>query len=686
VESLTGLGKVNSALYGNGVVNANFYDTAGSLTTVLSGKRNYNYGNVQRLDYRYDALGNVVQRTDTFSSGKYIEDRYTYDGMNRITRQRSKTNIVSRYPQSVSYTYDAIGNIVYKSDVGGSYYYGAKPHAVARVGSRTYRYDEVGNMVYRNGDTMEYMPNNKLYKVKGKSVGEAYYYYGIGGKRFMKRSSTGKTTYYIGQHYQEEVEDNKEKQLCFLTIGGKTIGVHTEVKNTYYAPNHPKYNEKDYNRYFHFDALGSITTITDNLGKVVERRSYDAFGRIRSMDYGTIEKGLTTTTLLESVRGYTGHEHIPEVAGLIHMNARVYDVGLGRFLSADTIIQDPHDTQAYNRYSYVRNNPLNATDPTGHSWLSKLWDKVSSVVIGVVTAVLAIYTGGVALMALTGQATLVAASTVAASGGLVGFGSLMVSGAIGGFMGGVAGGLLSGANLSDSLSMGLKGAGWGAVSAGVAFGIGEVATTFRASWGGAIGKAALHGLSRAAIAKAQYGTGKGAFGAGFISSLFHPQALGVQSSVGKVAASAIVGGTASVIGGGKFANGAVSGAFIWMFNRAMHPDAPAIMKNSRYYDEKNMEVLKEYYSEKAKLRRGVQAGKDVKVFVLTTSGVMIGGGVGGIATRGLYRYAMMNPDKVLLGMEGIGIADNLFLGGTPFSSWKEMFATILHDFNPWAVK
>jgi len=63
-------------------------------------------------------------------------------------------------------------------------------------------------------------------------------------------------------------------------------------------------------------------------------------------------------------RGFTGHEHIEEV-GLIHMNGRVYDQELGRFLSADPLIQAPFVTNSFNRYSYVMNNPLKYTDPTG---------------------------------------------------------------------------------------------------------------------------------------------------------------------------------------------------------------------------------------------------------------------------------------------------------------------------------
>jgi RHS repeat-associated protein len=51
--------------------------------------------------------------------------------------------------------------------------------------------------------------------------------------------------------------------------------------------------------------------------------------------------------------------------GLVHMNGRIYDPLLGRFLSADLQVQFPGSLQSYNRYSYVQNNPLTFTDPTG---------------------------------------------------------------------------------------------------------------------------------------------------------------------------------------------------------------------------------------------------------------------------------------------------------------------------------
>ena len=70
-------------------------------------------------------------------------------------------------------------------------------------------------------------------------------------------------------------------------------------------------------------------------------------------------------------RGYTGHEHYMEV-GIIHMNGRLYDPLLRRFLNADENIQDPFNTQIYNRYGYVMNNPLMYNDrmeSSGSFWV-----------------------------------------------------------------------------------------------------------------------------------------------------------------------------------------------------------------------------------------------------------------------------------------------------------------------------
>lgn len=108
--------------------------------------------------------------------------------------------------------------------------------------------------------------------------------------------------------------------------------------------------------------------ITDANGFVVKDFYYDPWGASRTptnditqwMSAQPFQKVASTI----SSRGFTDHEHLDEV-GLIHMNGRIYDPKLARFVQADPIIQDPLRVQSLNRYSYVWNNPLNATDPSG---------------------------------------------------------------------------------------------------------------------------------------------------------------------------------------------------------------------------------------------------------------------------------------------------------------------------------
>jgi len=157
----------------------------------------------------------------------------------------------------------------------------------------------------------------------------------------------------------------------------------------------------DETRYLHYDSLGSVDTITNQQGSVVQRTAYTPFGE--QLELKKAPKSITN-------RGYTGHEHI-EGTRFIHMNARLYDPTIGRFLSADTIIQDPYDSQSYNRYSYVRNNPMKYSDPTGHSWWTRHRYRILgtvSVIVGVLliqTANVYAVAAGVAFLGL-GQSLL----------------------------------------------------------------------------------------------------------------------------------------------------------------------------------------------------------------------------------------------------------------------------------------
>ncbi|WP_245609108.1 RHS repeat domain-containing protein [Vibrio rhizosphaerae] len=179
--------------------------------------------------------------------------------------------------------------------------------------------------------------------------------------RYLKTTSDGKETFYFGKYY-ERVTDTKTGEVQhkhFIYADGKLIALNTQVKDA-----DDKLKDKQI-RYLHYDALESVDMITDGYGVVVERRSYDTWGKQRKVSWR--EDGpLDVVQAAITNRGYTVHEEITEV-GLIHMNGRVYDQELGRFISPDPEIQAPFVTNSFNRYSYVWNNPLKYQDPTGYS-------------------------------------------------------------------------------------------------------------------------------------------------------------------------------------------------------------------------------------------------------------------------------------------------------------------------------
>ena len=118
--------------------------------------------------------------------------------------------------------------------------------------------------------------------------------------------------------------------------------------------------------YLHVDYQNSLLAISNEVGQVLERRSYDAWGRPRiniDLEYN-LPNPFGGSSSSFTMRGYTFHEHL-EMVGLINMNGRVYDPILGRMLSPDNYVQAPNNTQSFNRYSYCVNNPLKYTDPTG---------------------------------------------------------------------------------------------------------------------------------------------------------------------------------------------------------------------------------------------------------------------------------------------------------------------------------
>ncbi|MFA0814022.1 RHS repeat domain-containing protein, partial [Microbulbifer epialgicus] len=114
----------------------------------------------------------------------------------------------------------------------------------------------------------------------------------------------------------------------------------------------------------HRDRLGSTAAVADEAGNLKESHSFDPFGKPRQGNI--LDKETAILESAYSTRGFTDHEHLDDVE-LIHMNGRAYDYNLGRFLSVDPVIQSPGNSQSLNPYSYIMNNPLAGTDPSGYT-------------------------------------------------------------------------------------------------------------------------------------------------------------------------------------------------------------------------------------------------------------------------------------------------------------------------------
>jgi RHS repeat-associated protein len=115
--------------------------------------------------------------------------------------------------------------------------------------------------------------------------------------------------------------------------------------------------------YHHDDPLGSVETLSNSTGDIVERLSYGAFGQLRATNWRT---GIWTSSSTLRPVGFTGHED-DDAAQSVNMVGRVYHPLFGRFLTPDPVISDPTFSQSLNRYSYVWNRPLTLADRRGLS-------------------------------------------------------------------------------------------------------------------------------------------------------------------------------------------------------------------------------------------------------------------------------------------------------------------------------
>ena len=493
---------------------------------------------IQALGYEWDLVGNLTARGET-SVGKMLTEAFTYDTLNRLT----SAQVTGRTAQAV--TYDALGNITCKSDVDDTdcttagarnYTYGTGtaapgPHALVRAGDLSYTYDANGNVLMEAGADrrttrrLGYTPFNKVSTIT-RGTHTTNFLYGADRSRIRRtdRVRTGSgtsttTTLYLSNVEKVIAPDGSFTYKRYITDG---VLIEQEYDNT-------GAREEEDTRYLLYDHLGSVDVITDGVGTVVQDMSFDAWGQRRAAPDWTVLALLRLTDTAHgrtTTRGFTGHEMLDAV-GIIHMNGRIYDPKLGRFMQADPVIQFPDYSQSRNRYSYVLNNPLAYTDPTGYFPFFTAF-----AVVGLIAADI---TSKIIIAAVIGTAVF-------------------------------ADSLAQGAPLGKAFLAGVSAAALTYVAASTfpkgAFG-----------WNAATYK---HVVTVATVGGITTSLQGGKFGHGFLSAGIGAAVGGIPAlrgvSPGRIAArtvvSAVSAGTVSEITGGKFANGAMTAAFMSLVSSA----------------------------------------------------------------------------------------------------------------------
>ena len=464
-----------------------------------------------------------------------LKQDFEYDELNRLTQIYSESNSDKKLECEVQY--DNAGNIIYKTGVGNISYQDG-----------TNRISSISNGKYDLPiwDAIEYTSFNKIKKVKQdhSTIGDVSYTtlnltYGSDKERklqeiddfrrmkfynpkFPSGNKILSRKYYVGKYYEKIIKNNNVQEINYIFADGKAVAICE------------KDNDSVMTFYVHHDNIGSIVAYTDEKGGLVSSYSEDAWGRKIDAKTGEYVDKIEDEPI--SDRGFTGHEHI-DMFDMINMDGRMYDPYLGRFLSPDPFIQAPDNTQSLNRYVYCINNPLSLVDPSGYNWMGDTFSAIIGIAVG-------LETGGLG----------------------AGVWGAVIGGACGGASSALASCLMNGANLWQTAKSTFIGGFWGAASGAANFGIGELTDNFFAS-------VALHTVSDGSMEALQGGHLEHGLLVGLASSAGGQSLMeygGKLTDVEQIAANATLGGTVSMIGGGKFASGAMTAAFQMMYNDQKH--------------------------------------------------------------------------------------------------------------------
>jgi RHS repeat-associated protein len=366
-NAMNGFGEITQETLGNGVVTNRTYDPVTSWLSLATAGVG---GGAALLNQSYleDENGNIIQRQNNNAG---LTESFAYDADQRLScaaLSSSCTAATLAYDGGVA----GPGNITSQTGVGTYTYPAAgqpRPHAVTSltgtfngITNPSFVYDANGNMTSRASSTVTWSSYNYPTNINASDVTgaeEVQLSYGPDRQRWKQiytAPGTTETTYYIGELVDMAFSGGVTNYRHYIYAGGEAVAVYSRTSA---SVNTMSYMIEDHQ--------GSISNISSNSGASDINESFSAFGARRN---GSTWSGAPTTADLNTIaglsrQGYTMQTWLGQSMGLNHMNGRVEDAILGRFLSPDPYIPDPSNPQSYNRYSYVNNNPMSLIDPSG---------------------------------------------------------------------------------------------------------------------------------------------------------------------------------------------------------------------------------------------------------------------------------------------------------------------------------